>query len=149
MSNDQHSSATQPMKDDLAPGHRWSEIIKRPNLEEFSAAFTTDVALDASVLPRTIRGAPDLRAFFDATRGMYETIAFSREENSASRTYLEWEGMFGGGRVAGATILFKDAAGLIEGIRLYHSPLFMVNEFSAELLRRLAGKMMADVLWRS
>ena len=90
-----------------------------------------------------------MRAVFDATREMYETIAFSREEKSASRTYLEWKGMFGGHLVAGATILAKDAAGLIEGVRLYHSPLFLVNEFSAELLRRLAGKMMADVLWRN
>jgi hypothetical protein len=146
MPNDQQPDATQSVKSDLAPGHLWSEIIRRPTLGEFSAAFTADVALDASVLPRTVRGAPDVRAVFDATRGMYETIAFSREENSASRTYLEWEGVFGGHLVAGATILAKDAAGLIEAIRLYHRPLFVVNEFSTELLRRLAGKMMADVL---
>jgi hypothetical protein len=148
MPNDQQPDAKPSVNNDVAPGHLWSEIIRRQTLAEFSAAFTADVALDASVLPRTIRGAPDIRAVFDATREMYETIAFSREENSASRTYLEWEGVFGGGLVIGATILAKDAAGLIEGVWLYHSPLFLVNEFSAELLRRLAGKMMADVLWR-
>jgi hypothetical protein len=145
MPNDQSPLA----KNDLAPGHLWSEIIRRPTLEAFAAAFTADVLLDASVLPRSIQGAPDVRAFFDATRGMYDTIAFSREESSALRTYLEWGGEFGGRLVAGATILAKDANGLIESVRLYHSPLFLVNEFSAELLRRLAGKMMADVLWRS
>ena len=149
MPNNQQPHVTQSITNDLAPGQLWSEIIRRPTLGEFSAAFTVGVALDASVLPRTIRGAADMRAVFDATREMYETIAFSREENSASRTYLEWKGMFGGHLVAGATILAKDAAGLIEGVRLYHSPLFLVNEFSAELLRRLAGKMMADVLWRN
>jgi len=147
--DDQQPHATPCVRNDLTPGRLWSEIIKRPTLVEFSEAFTADVGLDASVLPRTIRGAPDLRAFFDATRGMYETIAFIREENSAFRTYLEWEGVFAGGPVAGATILAKDAAGLIEGVRLYHSPLFVVNEFSAELLRRLAGKMMADMLGRT
>jgi hypothetical protein len=146
MPNDRQPHATPSVNDDLTPGHIWSEIIRRPTLGEFSTAFTADVALDASVLPRTVRGAPDVRAVFDATRGMYETIAFSREENNASRTYLEWEGVFRGRLVAGATILAKDAAGLIEGVRLYHRPLFMVNEFSTELLRRLAGKMMADVL---
>jgi hypothetical protein len=146
MSNDQQPPTTQSLGNDLAPGHAWSEIIKRPTLGEFSVAFTTDVALDASVLPRTVRGAPDIRAVFDATREMYDTIAFSREENSASRTYLEWEGVFGGHLVAGATVLAKDAVGLIESIRLYHRPLFLVNEFSADLLRRLAGKMMVDVL---
>jgi hypothetical protein len=149
MSNDREPHPTQSVNSDLAPGHFWSEIIRRPTLGEFSTAFTVGVALDASVLPRTVRGAADVRAVFDATREMYETIAFSREENSASRTYLEWKGMFGGRLVAGATILAKDAAGLIEGVCLYHSPLFLVNEFSAELLRRLAGKMMADVLWRN
>jgi hypothetical protein len=149
MPNDQRPPATTSAKNDLAPGRLWSEIIKRPTLETFAAAFTTDVALDASVLPRTVRGAPDVRAVFDATRGMYETIAFSREENGASRTYLEWNGLFGGHLVAGATILAKDAGGLIESVRLYHRPLFVVNEFSAELLRRLAGKMMADVLRRN
>jgi hypothetical protein len=146
MSDDYQPHENLSVKNDLTPGQLWSEIIRRPTLDEFSTAFTEDVALDASVLPRTVRGAPDVRAVFDATRGMYETIAFSREENSASRTYLEWEGVFGGRLVAGATILAKDAVGLIEGIRLYHRPLFVVNEFSTELLRRLAGKMMADVL---
>lgn len=145
MPNDQ----SPPAENDLAPGHLWSEIIRRPTLETFASAFTTDVVLDASVLPRSIRGAPDVRAFFDATRGMYDSMAFSREENIASRTYLEWAGVFGGRVVAGATILAKDANGLIENVRLYHSPLYLVNEFSAELLRRLAGKMTADILWRS
>jgi hypothetical protein len=145
MPNDPQLPTAHSAKNDLAPGHLWSEIIKRPTLDEFSAAFTANVTLDASVLPRTILGAPDVRAFFDATRGMYDTIAFSREENAASRTYLEWAGVFGGRPVAGATILAKDADGLIESIRLYHSPLYLVNEFSAELLRRLAGKMTADV----
>jgi hypothetical protein len=149
MPNDQQPHATQSVNSDLAPGQLWSEIIRRPTLGEFSTAFTADVALDASVLPRTVRGAADVRAVFDATREMYDQIAFSREENSAFRSYLEWKGMFGGHLVAGATILAKNAAGLIEGVRLYHSPLFVVNEFSAELLRRLAGKMMADVLWRN
>jgi hypothetical protein len=149
MPNDQQPRSMHSAKNDLAPGHLWAEIIRRPTLEAFAAAFTADVLLDASVLPRSIRGAPDVRAFFDATRGMYDKIAFTWEENSASRTYLEWEGEFAGRLVAGATILTKDAAGLIESVRLFHGPLCLVNEFSAELLRRLAGKMTADVLWRS
>lgn len=146
MLNDQRPPATTSVKNDLTPGLLWSEIIGRPTLEEFSAAFTVDVTFDASVLPRTIRGAPSIRTVFEATREMYDSIAFIREENSIPRTYLEWEGVFGGRLVVGATVLVKDAAGLIEGVRLYHSPLFLVNDFSAELLRRLAGKMMADVL---
>jgi hypothetical protein len=140
MSHDQQRSTIQPTNNDLTPGHVWSEIIRRPTLEEFSSAFAPDVSLNASVLPRTIRGAADVRAFFDATRGMYDSIAFTREETGTSRTYLEWEGVFTGRPVAGATILAKDAAGLIEGVRLFHSPLSLVNDFSAELLRRLAER---------
>jgi hypothetical protein len=146
MPNDQQPPVKSSLMMESAPGHLWSEIIRRPTLEEFSAAFTVDVTFDASVLPRTIRGAPSIRTIFDATREMYDSIAFTREENSIPRTYLEWEGLFGGRLIVGATILVKDAAGLIEGVRLYHSPLFLVNDFSAELLHRLAGKMMADVL---
>jgi hypothetical protein len=149
MPNNQKPAAVPSAVNNSAPGRFWSEIIGRPTLETFATAFTTGVLLDASVLPRSIHGASDLRAFFDATRGMYDKIAFSREDNIASRTYLEWEGVFGGRLVAGATILAKDANGLIERVRLYHSPLYLVNEFSVELLRRLAGKMTADVLWRS
>src|SRR3984957_6300102 len=101
MPNDQQPPATQSLKMDSSPGHLWSEIIRRPTLEEFSAAFTADVTFDASVLPRTIRGALGIRMAFDATREMYDSIAFTREENSASRTYLEWEGVFGGRLVVG------------------------------------------------
>ena len=35
----------------LTPGHSWLEILKRPTLEAFAAAFTKDVVLEASVLP--------------------------------------------------------------------------------------------------
>ena len=128
----------------LPPGHSWLEIIKRPTLEAFAAAFTKDVVLEASVLPRPITGAADVRAFFGATRAMYDTIAFKHEVTVGSRTYLEWEGAFQGHNVAGMTVLTKDAAGLIESIRLYHRPYDMVIAFSADLAGRLAGKMAVD-----
>src|SRR4029077_7290941 len=47
----------------LPPGYSWLEIIKRPTLEAFAAAFTKDVVLEASVLPRPITGAADVRSF--------------------------------------------------------------------------------------
>jgi hypothetical protein len=96
------------------------EIIKRPTPEAFAAAFTKDVVLDASVLPRSITGATDVRAFFGATRAMFDAIAFKHEVTVGSRTYLEWEGTFQGNDVAGLTVLTKDAAGLIESIRVYY-----------------------------
>src|ERR1700683_507669 len=65
----------------LTPGHSWLEILKRPTLEAFAAAFTKDVVLEASVLPRPITGAADVRSFFETTRAMYDTIAFKHEVN--------------------------------------------------------------------
>jgi len=118
-------------------------------LEAFAAAFTKDVVLEASVLPRLITGAADVRSFFEATRAMYDTIAFKHEGTVESRTYLEWEGTFQGHSVAGMTVFTKDTAGLIESIRLYHRPYDMVIAFSTDLAGRLAGKMTVDPFFGS
>ena len=124
----------------LPPGHTWLEIIQRPSQEAFASAFTKDVVLDTSVASGPIVGATAIRAFFDATRAMYEQIAFVHETRSATRTHLEWQGRFAGRDIAGTTILAHNAAGTIESIRLYHRPYEQVIAFSADLARRLAGK---------
>ena len=90
MSDASSPRSSQQSEGNLAPGHSWLEIIKRPTPEAFAAAFTKDVVLDASVLPRSITGATDVRAFFGATRGMFDAIAFKHEVTVGSRTYLEW-----------------------------------------------------------
>ena len=144
MSEKPSSSLPLPSERGDVPGYAWLEIIKRPSQEAFATAFTEDSVLDASVMPRSIIGAADIWALFDATRDMYETIAFKRETITGSQTYLEWEGVFEGAQVAGVTILKRDSAGLIESIRLYHRPIGAVIAFSAELARRLAGKMTTD-----
>ncbi len=121
------------------PGQAWFDVIRLPTPEAFAAAFTPDVALIASVTSRPIIGAAAVRHFFDATRAMYETIAFVRETGSGPRTCLEWRGVFQGGHVEGATILCRDETGLIERILLFHSPREQVIAFSTELEQRLAG----------
>jgi hypothetical protein len=125
----------------LPIGHAWLEIIKRPSQEAFASAFTKDVVLDTSVASGPIVGAVALRAFFDATRAMYDQIGFVHETSSGTRTHLEWEGRFAGRDIAGATILARNATGAIESIRLYHRPYEQVIAFSAELARRLGGKL--------
>lgn len=127
-------------KDRLPLADAWLEILKRPTLEEFAAAFTMDVALDTSVVSRSIVGAANVRRYFDATRAMYNPIAFTHETSDRSRICLEWEGGFEGRDIAGITILARDARGVIESIRLYHRPYDQVLAFSAELARRLKGK---------
>jgi hypothetical protein len=124
----------------VSPGQAWFEIIKRPTPEAFASAFTKDVVLDASITSAPIVGAVAIRAFFDATRAMYDQIAFVHETRSATRTCLEWEGRFEGREIAGTTILAHDEDGAIENIRLYHRPYQQVISFSVELASRLAGK---------
>lgn len=121
------------------PGQAWFDIIRRPTPEAFAAAFTPDVALVASVLSRPIVGPDAVRHFFDATRAMYDSIAFVCETGTGVRTCLEWRGVFQGREVEGATILCRDETGLIERILLFHSPREQVIAFSAELETRLAG----------
>ena len=122
------------------PGHFWIEILKRPTLDAFAAAFTKDILIDTSIATRSIVGPADLRSFFDASRTMYDAINFTHETSSGSRTCLEWEGKFQGKGIAGTTILAFDANGAIESIQLYHRPYEQVIAYSAELGRRLKGK---------
>jgi hypothetical protein len=124
----------------LPAGHAWLEIIKRSSHAEFASAFTPDVTLDTSVASASIVDAVAIRAFFDATRAMYQQIAFVHETRSDTRTHLEWEGRFAGRKIAGTTILAHNAKGAIESIRLYHRPYEQVIAFSIELANRLAGK---------
>jgi hypothetical protein len=121
-----------------APGRAWLEIVKRPTIEEFAAAFAEDVVLDATVIPWPIVGVADVRRFFEATRAMYSVIIFTSEANAGARTYLEWEGEFEGADIGGTTILSRNAAGAIATIRLYHRPLAQVLAFSVDIARRLA-----------
>ena len=149
MSDASLPTSSQQSDGSVRPGHSWFEIIKRPTPEAFAAAFTKDVVLDASVLPRSITGTTDVRAFFGATRAMFDAIAFKHEVTAGSRIYLEWEGTFQGHSVAGMTVFTKDTAGLIESIRLYHRPYDMVIAFSTDLAGRLAGKMTVDPFFGS
>ena len=89
--------------------------------------------MDGSVLTDTLFGVAEIRRLFDATRRMYDTIAFTSEVKTPARVYLEWEGIFQGGFVAGVTVLTKDSAGLIEHVYLYHRPTGQVLAFSKEL----------------
>jgi hypothetical protein len=68
-------------------------------------------------------------------------IAFLQEMQSVARACFEWEGVFQGGDISGATILAYDVSGAIERIRLFHFPYEQLNAFSEELARRHSLKM--------
>jgi hypothetical protein len=126
-------------------GQAWREIVTRPTLEDFAAAFSNEVVLETSTGTRALRGPIALRHFFEATRGMYDSIAFVRETRAGRSAVLEWEGVFQGAPIAGATILCYGVDGRIEGIQLYHRPYAQVVAFAAALSARLAGKIESGV----
>jgi hypothetical protein len=133
--------------DSRSPGRDWRQIIGRKSLDDFAAAFTEDAVLDASVLKGPVEGPSGIRTVFSATAAMYETIVFIHETTKGPKTYLEWEGKaLGGLAAAGVTVLTRNAAGKIESVRLMHRPLSMVLAFSAELARRLHGKLDLELL---
>src|SRR3984957_18519878 len=119
------------------PGEAWTEIVRRPTLEEFSRGFASDVVLEASVLSRPIVGPIGLWGFFQATPAMYEVIGFTHEIGARAGRCLEWEGVSAGKPVAGVTIVARDDRGLITSVRLHHRPFDQVVAFAETILRHL------------
>jgi hypothetical protein len=123
------------------PGEDWIAIVRKNGTQEFAAAFASNPVLDTSVMNGPCIGVDAIASFFAATAdGMYDSLAFTNETIDGPKTYLEWEGKAFGKDVGGTTILTRDRAGLIQSIRLYHRPLQIVVQFSAELGKRLKGK---------
>jgi hypothetical protein len=127
------------------PGEGWRAVLRKIGLPEFADAFAKDPVLKASVMNRECAGVELIAAFFDASRQMYDSIAFKRETVSGARTYLEWEGKVFGDEVGGVTVLTRDEAGLIQQVEIFHRPLRVVARFSKELGNRLAGRLDASL----
>jgi len=126
---------------DYVPGQDWIAVVGKNGTSEFATAFVAQPVLHASVLNAPCIGVEPIAAFFAVTSGMYDRLAFTHETKDGSKICLEWEGKVFGEDVAGTTILTPNDAGLIESVQLYHRPLHIVVRFSAELGRRLQGKL--------
>lgn len=118
------------------PGASWLEVVSRQTIQAFSCAFSADPILEATVVSKPLLGVGAIYDFFCTTRSMYNRIAFVHEMRSVARAYFEWEGVFRGEGISGATILSIDARGAIERIRLFHFPYEQLCAFSVELARR-------------
>ena len=123
------------------PGQDWIAVVGKNGTSEFATAFVAQPVLHASVLNAPCIGVEPIAAFFAVTSGMYDRLAFTHETKDGSKTCLEWEGKVFGEDVAGTTILTRNYTGLIESVQLYHRPLHIIVRFSAELRRRLQGKL--------
>jgi len=126
---------------DYVPGQDWIAVVGKNGTREFATAFVAQPVLHASVLNAPCIGVEPIAAFFAVTSGMYDRLAFTHETKDSSKICLEWEGKVFGEDVAGTTILTRNDAGLIESVQLYHRPLHILVRFSAELGRRLQGKL--------
>ena len=123
------------------PGEDWIALVRKNGTPEFAAAFAANPVLLTSVLSGPCVGVEAVATVFAATAGgMYDTLAFTHETVDGQKTYLEWEGKAFGNSVGGSTILTRNEAGLIQSIQIYHRPLPMVLQFSAELENRVKGK---------
>src|ERR1700730_13755614 len=91
-------------------------------------------------MPRALAWAVLLRSSLPPV-GCTTPSPFTHETKGGSKTCLEWEGKVFGEDVGGTTILTRDDAELIESVQLYHRPLHILVRFSAELGRRLQGKL--------
>jgi hypothetical protein len=131
--------------DEHPPGRDWLAILSRPTLVEFAGAFAESAVLEASVLAAPIIGAAGIRAFFAATRAMYDQIQFTSEYRAAGRIWLEWKGKYLGLPVAGETILATGTDGAIAGVRIYHMPLKQVIAFAADVQHRLNAAIQGDI----
>lgn len=120
------------------PGAAWLEIIRRDEAG-FAQAFETDVALIASVLANRVQGVESVRHFFEATKSMYDDIAFTGQVDGDNRTLLEWQGRFADRDVSGVTLLIHSDRRRISEIQLFHQPLGQVKLF-AERLASLLGE---------
>ena len=124
------------------PGEDWIALVRKSGTPEFAAAFEANPVLHASVLSGPCIGIKAVTAALgEGTGGMYDTLVFTHEAVDGPKTYLEWEGTAFGKAVGGSTILTHNEAGLIQSVQIYHRPLPMVLQFSAELKKRLKGKL--------
>jgi len=96
------------------------------------------------VLAKPVIGAEQVTTVMATASNIYEALAFTHEATNGLRTYLEWEAQaFGGVKLSGITILTKNEQGKIVRAAIHHRPLGGALKFSAELGRRLHGKVAA------
>jgi len=121
------------------PGRNWLSIVSRPTLADFARAFVEAPLLEASVLSDAVRGVAAVRAFFNATRAMYDAIEFTAEHHGTARIGLEWRGAYRGRPISGVTVLTTEPGGLIAHVRLFHLPLDQLTAFAADVQHRLSA----------
>jgi hypothetical protein len=119
----------------------WTDAFEARSTEGFEAALAPDVVLNASSLIKPIIGRDLVKVCMQTASTMYEQLTFFAQARSEGRTWLEWKARtFSGLELAGVTVLEINAAGRITSIGIHHRPLEGLLKFSAELGRKVEGK---------
>ena len=118
-------------------GSGWLEILTRKEFEDFAGAFTRDVTLETAVTRDVLKGPAAIRSYFNATKTMFQSIAFKSRVSMQGKTYLEWNGVYNGRSMSGVTILGMKGDGRINEIEVYYRPYEQLVLFSAEVASRL------------
>ena len=119
----------------------WTRAFEEKSSTSFGEAFASDVVLEASVMRRPVVGAEQVKTVMGVASGIYEALVFTQQASSGLRTYLEWEAQaFGGEKLSGITVLTRNEEGKIVRAAIHHRPLAGALKFSAEIGRRLKGK---------
>ncbi|WP_229327434.1 nuclear transport factor 2 family protein [Streptomyces sp. UNOC14_S4] len=119
----------------------WTRAFAAKDAEAFAAAFAEDVVLEASALRRPVEGRDQVKQVMGAASGIYESLVFTSEVSEGPRSCIEWEARaFGGKELRGSTILTVNDQGRIVRAVIQHRPLDNLLTFSAELGRRLNGR---------
>ena len=127
----------------------WTEAFEKRSTEGFEAALEPDVVLNASSLIKPIIGRDLVKVCMQTASTMYEHVTFFAQAKSEGRTWLEWKvRTFSGLELAGVTVLEINAAGQITSIGIHHRPLEGLLKFSAELGRRVEGKIDGSHFYR-
>lgn len=123
----------------------WTHAFEQKSATAFADAFAADIVLEATALAKPVIGAEHVTTVMATASNIYEALAFTHEATNGLRTYLEWEAQaFGGVKLSGITILTKNEQGKIVRAAIHHRPLGGLLKFSAELGRRLQGRIAAN-----
>ncbi|GAA0380909.1 nuclear transport factor 2 family protein [Streptomyces blastmyceticus] len=122
----------------------WTRAFAAKDPEAFAAAFDENVVLEASALRRPVEGRDNVKQVMGAAGGIYESLVFTQEITAGDRSCIEWEATaLGGKELRGSTILTVNEDGRIVRAVIQHRPLDNLIAFSAELGRRLSGRIEA------
>jgi pimeloyl-ACP methyl ester carboxylesterase len=128
----------------------WTQAFEQKSSAAFAEAFAEDVVLEASTLAKPVAGIERVKNVMGTASQIYEALAFTHQSTHGLRSYLEWEAQaFGGLKLSGITVLIRNEEGKIVRAAIHHRPLGGALKFSAELGRRLQGRVDASHFHRA